>query len=78
MSRQRYMFWLCIPWVAMSLMPYKVAEAQAVDNATTYALANQLADELELVRERMGRPYDESPRLPAHNCPGFFDSHFSL
>ena len=23
-----------------------------------------MADELEIVRERMGRPYDESPRLP--------------
>lgn len=64
MSRQKCMFWLCIPWATILLMPYNVAEAQTVDNATTYALANQLADELELVRERMGRPYDESPRLP--------------
>jgi hypothetical protein len=36
----------------------------ALDNAAAYALANQVADELELVRERMGRPYDDSPRLP--------------
>jgi hypothetical protein len=33
------------------------------DNAAAYALANQVADELEIVRERMGRPYDDSPRL---------------
>jgi hypothetical protein len=38
--------------------------AQEVDNAAAYALANQVADELELVRERMGRPFDDSPRLP--------------
>jgi hypothetical protein len=55
---------LCIPWVALSLLPYAAARSQTIDNATAYALANQLADELELVRERMGRPYDESPRLP--------------
>jgi hypothetical protein len=38
--------------------------AQQIDNASAYALANQVADELELVRERMGRPFDDSPRLP--------------
>jgi len=38
--------------------------AQEIDNASAYALANQVADELELVRERMGRPFDDSPRLP--------------
>lgn len=45
-------------------MPFAAAQSQQIDNATVYALANQLADELELVRERMGRPYDDSPRLP--------------
>ena len=45
-------------------MPFAAAQTQEIDNATVYALANQLADELELVRERMGRPYDDSPRLP--------------
>ena len=40
------------------------AQSQAIDNAAAYTLANQVADELELVRERMGRPYDDSPRLP--------------
>jgi len=48
------------------LLPFGAvhAQAQARDNAAAYALANQVADELELVRERMGRPYDDSPRLP--------------
>jgi hypothetical protein len=46
------------------LVPYESSWSQEVDNAATYSLANQLADEIELVRERMGRPYDDSPRLP--------------
>lgn len=48
---------------ALTLMPVAL-EAQTIDDAAAYALANQVADELEIVRERMGRPYDESPRLP--------------
>jgi hypothetical protein len=40
------------------------ARGQQIGYPDAYALANQLADELELVRERMGRPYDDSPRLP--------------
>lgn len=50
--------------VALAPLPPALAQSQEIDNATVYALANQLADELELVRERMGRPYDDSPRLP--------------
>jgi hypothetical protein len=46
------------------LLPLGAAQSHAVDNAAAYALANQVADELELVRERMGRPYDDSARLP--------------
>jgi hypothetical protein len=46
------------------LLPLTVAQAQTADNAAAYALANQVADELELVRERMGRPFDDSARLP--------------
>jgi hypothetical protein len=46
----------------LSLPP--ALQAQDIDNASAYALANQVADELELVRERMGRPFDDSPRLP--------------
>ena len=39
--------------------------AQEVDNRTIYLLANSIADDVELIREVMGRPYDDSPRLPA-------------
>ena len=46
------------------LLCVAAAHAQDADNAAAYALANQVADELELVRERMGRPFDDSPRLP--------------
>ena len=49
---------------ALLAAPLGAANAQDVDNAAAYALANQVADELELVRERMGRPFDDSPRLP--------------
>jgi hypothetical protein len=48
----------------LMLLPVAAAHAQEQDNAAAYALANQVADELELVRERMGRPFDDSPRLP--------------
>jgi hypothetical protein len=48
---------------AWLLVPCAAVHAQQ-DNAAAYALANQVADELEIVRERMGRPYDDSPRLP--------------
>jgi hypothetical protein len=40
------------------------AHAQRVDNADVFVLADQLANEVELIREVMGRPYDDSPRLP--------------
>ncbi|HET7925118.1 MAG TPA: hypothetical protein VFL30_09470 [Rhodanobacteraceae bacterium] len=50
--------------LAVVLLPVAAAHAQDRDNAAAYALANQVADELELVRERMGRPFDDSPRLP--------------
>ena len=54
----------CVGVATLLLLPVAVAHSQDVDNAAAYALANQVADELELVRERMGRPYDDSPRLP--------------
>ncbi len=55
---------LCVNVALLSLLPAAGGQCQEIDNAAAYALANQLADELELVRERMGRPYDDSPRLP--------------
>lgn len=39
--------------------------AQAVDNRDVFLLASEVADDTELIREVMGRPYDDSPRLPA-------------
>lgn len=50
--------------VALASLAAATAYSQDRDNAAAYALANQVADELELVRERMGRPFDDSPRLP--------------
>ena len=49
---------------AWLLLPCGALQAQTIDNAAAYALSNQVADELEIVRERMGRPYDDSARLP--------------
>jgi hypothetical protein len=50
--------------LAIVVLASQTGHAQQATNADAYAIANQLADELELVRERMGRPYDDSPRLP--------------
>jgi hypothetical protein len=50
--------------IASLALSLGAAQAQERDNAAAYALANQVADELEIVRERMGRPYDDSARLP--------------
>lgn len=54
-------------WVSVLLIlssASTLVHSQETDNTDAYALANQLADELELVRERMGKPFDDSPRLP--------------
>ena len=48
----------------LAMLPVAAAHAQNQDNAAAYALANQVADELELVRDRVGRPFDDSPRQP--------------
>ncbi len=55
---------ILVALAVLAPLPRAAAQSQEIDNATVYALANQLADELELVRERMGAPYDDSPRLP--------------
>ena len=39
---------------ALLLRPSPPRSRKKIDNAAAYALANQVADELELVRERMG------------------------
>ena len=64
MFKHKLTMLLCLQLTAMVLLPISRAQAQEIGNPEAYALANQLADEIELVRERMGRPYDDSPRLP--------------
>jgi hypothetical protein len=54
----------CFVSTALLSLPFAAAQGQPVDNAAAYALANQVADEVEVVRERMGRPFDDSARLP--------------
>lgn len=39
-------------------------ETEEVETSDIYVLVTELADEVELIREVMGRPYDDSPRLP--------------
>ena len=64
MFKHKLTMLLCLQLAAIVLLPISRGQAQEIGNPEAYALANQLADELELVRERMGRPYDDSPRLP--------------
>jgi hypothetical protein len=64
MSTRTSVLILCVLAAAALPVPFQSANAQEIDNPQAYALANQLADELELVRERMGKPFDDSPRLP--------------
>ena len=47
------------------------SSAQTIGNPDVYALASLVADEIETVREVMGRPFDDSPRLPASNVSQF-------
>ena len=41
-----------------------ISAAQTVSNTDVYNLASQVAEEIEYIREVMGRPFDDSPRLP--------------
>lgn len=53
-------------WSALWLFALpQIADSEDIDNRTIYLLANEIADNVELIREVMGRPYDDSPRLPA-------------
>ncbi len=56
---------------ALFLCMSSLADAQPVENPDVYALASQVADEIEIIREVMGRPYDDSPRLPATGVSQF-------
>jgi hypothetical protein len=42
----------------------QAAPGVEIENRDVFLVAEQLADEVELIREVMGRPYDDSPRLP--------------
>ena len=55
----------------LSLCAIANSTAQTVGNPDVFALASLVADEIELVREVMGRPFDDSPRLPASNVSQF-------
>ena len=48
-----------------------MADAQTVDATDVFAMAGLVAEEIELVREVMGRPFDDSPRLPASGVSEF-------
>ena len=56
---------------ALLLCISSLADAQPVDNPDVYALAARVADEIEFIREVMGRPFDDSPRLPATGVSQF-------
>ena len=56
---------------AVFLCMHSLAGAQSVENPDVYAMASQVADEIEIIREVMGRPYDDSPRLPATGVSQF-------
>ena len=49
---------------ALLLCAHPAANAQTVTNTDVYNLASQVAEEIEYIREVMGRPFDDSPRLP--------------
>ena len=40
------------------------AAQEEVSNSDIYVTVTELGDEVELIREAMGRPFDDSPRLP--------------
>jgi hypothetical protein len=42
----------------------EIADGQRIENSDIYVSATELADEVELIRETMGRPFDDSARLP--------------
>lgn len=50
--------------VALMLCASPITHAQSVNNTDVYNLASQVAEEIEYIREVMGRPFDDSPRLP--------------
>ncbi len=56
---------------AVFLCMSSIADAQSIENPDVYAVASEVADEIEIIREVMGRPFDDSPRLPASGVSQF-------
>lgn len=54
----------CLVGAALHWSVPAVAQPEQIANKDVYVLAEELADEVELIREVMGKPYDDSPRLP--------------
>lgn len=51
--------------IILYLGTLSAVRAQTSSNRDVYVFAIRVADDVELIREVMGRPYDDSPRLPA-------------
>ena len=49
---------------ALLVCASSTAVAQNETNTDVYNLASQVAEEIDYIREVMGRPFDDSPRLP--------------
>ncbi|HLF09734.1 MAG TPA: hypothetical protein VJA26_00850 [Gammaproteobacteria bacterium] len=64
MTNRRVLLLVCAQVFGAAIFSIPEARAQRIDNTDVYVLADQLANEVELIREVMGRPYDDSPRLP--------------
>jgi hypothetical protein len=58
---------LSLPILVFAAFQCASAQPAVIANKDVYLIAEQLADEVELIREVMGRPYDDSPRLPVSN-----------
>ncbi len=57
--------------IAFCLGLSSYVRAQTIENVDVYRQAIRVADDVELIREVMGRPYDDSPRLPASDVSQF-------
>ena len=59
---------VAIAWLALIDARQAAAQAQPtagdIENSDVYTTLTELADEVELIREVMGRPFDDSGRLP--------------
>ncbi len=48
-----------------------LVQAQSIGDPDVFILATQIAEEVELIREVIGRPFDDSPRFPASDVSEF-------